>query len=213
MGDFPTSLYRQAPRWATIHPEHNDMSDLRNAVIAIVQERGYKRLPEPVQLRSGEWSYDFVDAKEALADGEDLETACRALLDLTEDAGIEFDAVGGLTLGADQFAHVVAVLAKRKWFVVRKETKGRGTNKRVEGATLGADVRVLLVDDVVTTGGSIWEAYEVIQAEGARIVGAVTLGDRGETARPAFEAKGVPYRALVTYRDLGIEPVGGLQNV
>jgi orotate phosphoribosyltransferase len=185
------------------------LSELRTQVIQIVRQRGLRHLPEPVQLASGAYSQDFIDGKEALAHGADLETACRALLELVRAEGVEFDAIGGLTMGADQFAHVVAVLAPCRWFVVRKQPKGRGTNKRVEGSTLGPDVRVLLVDDVVTTGGSIRDAYEVVTAEGGVVVGAVTLVDRGEQARPYFAELGVPYLSLVTYHDLGIEPVGG----
>lgn len=179
----------------------------RDQVRSIVQARGYLRLAEPVQLASGDWSRDFVDAKRALAEGADLETACRAILEAVGD--LDFDAVGGMTLGADQFAHVVAVLARRKWFVVRKAPKGRGTNKRVEGAEVGEGVKVLLVDDVVTTGSSILDAYEVVRGLGATVTGAVTLLDRGEAAKVKFEGLGVPYFPVLTYRDLGIEPVGG----
>lgn len=159
-----------------------------------------------MQLASGDWSRDFIDAKLALADGRDLETACRAMLELVE--GIDFDAVGGLTLGADQFAHVLAVLAGRRWFVVRKAVKGRGTNNRVEGARLAEGVRVLLVDDVVTTGSSIREAYDVISGLGAQVVAAVTLVDRGEVAKATFAGLGVPYFPVATYKDLDIEPIG-----
>src|SRR3989442_5437934 len=100
---------------------------LRDRVIEIVRERGLLRLPEPVVLASGELSRDFIDAKAGLARGEDLELACRAIVEAV--GAIEWDAIGGLTMGADQFAHVVAVLASKQWFVVRKEPKGRGTNK------------------------------------------------------------------------------------
>lgn len=176
-------------------------------VVRNIEANGLLRLPEPVQLASGEMSSEFIDAKKALADGADLERACRAMIDLVE--GVDFDAVGGLTLGADQFAHVIAVLARRQWFVVRKAAKGRGTNRRVEGARLEKGVKVLLVDDVVTTGSSIREAYDVVNELGAAVAGAVTLVDRGETARRMFQAEGVPYFAVATYKDLGIEPVGG----
>ncbi|MDQ3897533.1 MAG: orotate phosphoribosyltransferase [Actinomycetota bacterium] len=181
---------------------------LREQVCSIVREHGHLRLDEPVQLASGDFSRDFVDAKRALQQGADLEIACRAMLELVGD--VDFEAVGGLTLGADQFAHVLSVLARKRWFVVRKAVKGRGTNKRVEGAEIGGGVKVLLVDDVVTTGSSILEAYEVARQLGADVRGAVTLLDRGEAAGPKFDAVGVPYFPVLTYRDLGIEPVGGV---
>ncbi len=185
---------------------NESLTDLRSHVIRIVKEHGLLRLPEPIQLASGEFSRDFVDGKAALARGEDLEVACRALLELVRS--VNFDAVGGLTMGADQFAHVLAVLGHKRWFVVRKEPKKRGTNKLVEGANVGPGTRVLLVDDVVTTGGSIRKAYDAITELGAEVVGAVTLVDRGDVAAKFFSSKTVPYFALVTYKDLGIEPVG-----
>jgi orotate phosphoribosyltransferase len=155
-------------------------------------------------------SRDFVDGKAALSRGEDLKLACEALLEQVRAiATIEFDAVGGLTMGADQFAHVIAVLANCEWFVVRKEPKGRGTNKLVEGAHVGEGTRVLLVEDAVTTGGSIQKAYDAIVGLGATVVAAATLVDRGDITAPYFQERGIPYVALVTYADLGIEPVGG----
>ncbi|HEV7886858.1 MAG TPA: phosphoribosyltransferase family protein [Acidimicrobiales bacterium] len=175
-------------------------------VIEIVR-RGLLRLEEPVVLASGELSRDFIDGKAALAQGPDLAAASQAMLDAVD--GVGFDAVGGLTMGADQFAHVVAVLAGKQWFVVRKEPKGRGTNKLVEGAPIGDGTRVLLVDDVVTTGGSIQKAFSAVEGLGAVVVAASTLVDRGEIAKRFFEEKAIPYFPLVTYRDLGIEPVGG----
>lgn len=184
------------------------MTDLRHRLLEVVRSKGQLRLEEPIQLRSGDWSRDFVDGKRALADGADLELACRALIEMLAARGIDFDAVGGLTLGADQFAHGTAIVAHKKWFVVRKEPKGRGTNRLVEGADLGPGVRVLLVDDVVTTGGSIKQAWEAIRDTGAEIVAAVTLVDRGDIAARFFAEKSVPYLPLLTYKDLEIEPVG-----
>src|SRR6476620_9877756 len=76
---------------------------LREQVIEIVRERALMHLPEPVTLASGEKSQDFIDVKKGLRRGRDLEVTCRAILDAIGD--IDFDAVGGLTMGADQFAH------------------------------------------------------------------------------------------------------------
>jgi orotate phosphoribosyltransferase len=188
------------------------LTDLRHRLCAIVRQEGYLRLDEPIQLRSGEWSRDFIDGKRALAHGRDLELACRALVEMVAESSIDFDAVGGLTLGADQFAHGTAIVAGRDWFVVRKEPKGRGTNRLVEGAPLGPGLRVLLVDDVVTTGGSIKQAWKAIKDTGAQVVAAVTLVDRGDVASKFFAEVGVPYLPLLTYRDLEIEPVGSGQS-
>ncbi|MGH9189227.1 MAG: orotate phosphoribosyltransferase [Acidimicrobiales bacterium] len=184
------------------------MDDLCPRIIEIVRKKGYQRLSAPIELASGELSHDYIDGKRAFAVGADLKLACEGFLAVARETSIDFDAVGGLTLGADQFAHGVALLSERAWFVVRKEIKHHGTKKKIEGADLKPGVKVLLVDDVVTSGGSILEALEEIRKTGAEVVLAVTLVDRGEVARECFRAEGIPYRALVTYRDLGIEPVG-----
>ena len=79
---------------------------------------------------------------------------------------------------------------------------------KIEAAELGPGVRVLLVDDVVSTGGSILQALEAVRETGAEVVFATTLVDRGETAARRFAELGVPYRPLITYRDLNIKPIG-----
>lgn len=181
-------------------------ADRRRALLDLVRA-GLLELDAPVTLSSGAQSRWFLDGKAALARGEDLALACRCMLDLAEEAGIEFDAVGGLTLGADQFAHGVAVVGGKDWFVVRKQPKGRGTDKFVEGATL-ADRRVLLVDDVITTGGSSLTAHERIAAEGGNVVLATTLVARSNEPAERFAAAGIPFVPLFTYADLGIPRVG-----
>lgn len=178
----------------------------RARLVAIVRERGLRRLAEPVVLASGQPSRDFVDGKAALSRGPDLALAAAEVLRAV--GGVPFDAVGGLTMGADHLSHAVALVSGAEWFVVRKEPKGRGTNQLVEGAAVGPGTRVLLVDDAVTTGGSIRRAHAAVVGLGAEVVVAVTLIDRGEVAGPWFAERGIPYAALVTYRDLGIEPVG-----
>jgi orotate phosphoribosyltransferase len=182
----------------------------RDQLLDVVRSRALIQFDEPRELSSGEFSRDFIDAKAGLSRGQDLRLACKVIADSVAAAGIEWDAVGGLTLGADQFAHgIVTVLADdHEWFVVRKAPKGRATNRLVEGATLGRDVRVLLVDDIVTTGGSIQQAHQHVVETGATVVAAVTVVDRSDIAARDFERHGVPYLAVFTYRDLGIVPVG-----
>jgi orotate phosphoribosyltransferase len=82
-------------------------------LLDIVRRHGHLELAEPVRLRSGEWSRHFVDAKRALAKGSRLALACRALVEALDERAIDFDAVGGLTLGADQFSHGVAIVADK----------------------------------------------------------------------------------------------------
>lgn len=184
------------------------MTELRNRVGEIIRTKGYRFDGEGFVLASGRRSHHFVDGKRALADGHDLRTAGEALVELAGTLGVEWDAVGGLTNGADHLAHAVAMVAGKQWFFVRKEPKKRGTRQRLEGAYITAATRVLVVDDVITTGGSILDAVAaVVDETGAAVTGAITLVDRDDLARISFEQRGIPYAALLTYADLGIPPV------
>lgn len=167
-----------------------------------------QHLPEPIQLASGQMSRDFVDGKLAVDDPDDLDFVGAAMFAAACEAGVDFDAVGGLVLGAVPFTFAIAHAARCKWFLIRKASKGRGTNLRVEGARISSGTRVMLVDDVVTTGGSIREAYDRVRLEGAEVVFATTLVDRSDLAAEFFKGVGVPYVPMLTYRDLGIDPVG-----
>jgi orotate phosphoribosyltransferase len=112
-------------------------------------------------------------------------------------------------MGADPLAHGIVLVDERLgWFSVRKEPKQRGLSRWIEGSRVGPGDRVLLVDDVVTTGGSIQQAYDHVVEAGASVVGAMPVLDRGDLAGLFFAERGVPFQALLTYQDLGIEPVG-----
>lgn len=184
------------------------MSSLRNSLVQLLKEKALSKKDEAIQLASGEWSNDFIDGKEGLQQWNDLALAARAIHETVSAAGIEFDASGGLTLGANHLAVAMAFATEGRWFVVRKEPKERGTKRHIEGAQIGEGDQVLLVDDVVTSGGSIMRAYELVSETGAVVVAAVTLVDRGDLARSEFERIGVPYFPMATYQDLGINPVG-----
>lgn len=179
----------------------------RDALVRIVIDKGLTSFDEPVTLASGAMSRDFIDAKRALAKGSDLTVACRAIIAAADERGISFNAVGGMTMGADMFAHGVAMLADCGWFVVRKAPKDRGTRQQVEGSVLDATSRVLMVEDTITTGGSTLTALEVVRATGAEVVMVTALVDRGDAAAVSFADAGVTYAPLLTYRDVGIDPV------
>ncbi len=182
-------------------------SALRQDLLRIIKERGYRRLDEPIRLASGALSSDFIDGKEALAEWRHLRLACEAIVEAVTEDGHSFDAVGGLTMGADALAVGIAAVSDCRWFFVRKEAKQRGTRRWVEGAQIGDGDRILLVDDVVTTGGSIFKALDIVDQTGATTVAAVTLVDRTGLAGPQFEQRGIGYYPMTTYESLGIEPV------
>ncbi|KGI70353.1 orotate phosphoribosyltransferase [Mycolicibacterium rufum] len=177
------------------------------AAFDLIRTRGHERREEPFKLASGQLSHDYIDGKFAVDTGERLAVVSRAVADLAAAQGIEFDAVGGLTMGADPLAHGVAMVTGKAWFSVRKEQKQRGREQWVEGTRLQAGDRVLLVDDVISTGGSTELALERILPLGVVVTGVIPMVDRGDVATARFAKRGIPFHALVTYRDLGIEPV------
>jgi orotate phosphoribosyltransferase len=179
----------------------------RDLLRDVVLERGYTRSEEPFRLSSGGTSRDYVDLRRALSRGEDLRRAARLVLALASARGAGFDAAGGLTMGADPLAHAIAVSSGCEWFAVRKAAKQHGSGRRIEGADLGPGTRVLLLEDTVSTARSGLEALEVVEATGARVVLACAVLDRAGVAAARFAERGVPYAAVLDYRDLGIEPL------
>ena len=181
------------------------MVETRHAV-QILSDKAVIHLDSPVELASGKMSSTFVDVKAGLAHADDLRTVCAALVQLLADAGIEFDAVGGPTMGADHLAVGMALEATSSWFFVRKEPKGRGTGRQIEGFDLGPESKVVVIEDAVSTGGSMIKAIDVIESTGATVVAVTTPIDRGDAAAPALAARGLRYLPLATYQDLGLEP-------
>lgn len=185
-----------------------NVSELVAETKAVLGEKAVTELDEPVELASGQMSSHFVDGKAGLAEAADLRLACATMHALLVDAGIDYEAVGGLTLGADHLAVGVALAGDKRWFFVRKEPKGRGTGKQIEGATVGPGVKVVVVEDVVSTGGSLFKAIDVIAATGAEIVAACTLLDRGDHAEPILAERGIPYFSIASFRDYDMPAVG-----
>jgi orotate phosphoribosyltransferase len=184
-----------------------DRSELWQSAFDLIRTRGHERREEPFKLASGQLSHDYIDGKYAVDTGERLEIVSRAVAELAAQRGIEFDAVGGLTMGADPLAHGVALVTGKAWFSVRKEQKQRGREQWVEGTRLTEGTQVLLVDDVISTGGSTALAMDRIAPLGVVVTGVIPMVDRGDVAADLFAERNVPFAALVTYKDLGIEPI------
>jgi len=183
------------------------LSELRSEIAGLISRFGHERRDEPFKLSSAGWSHDYVDGKRAIAQGARLKLVGEAIAELARSAGVAFDAVGGMTMGADPIALAVAIATDTRWFSVRKEAKRHGRQRRIEGAELAEGARVLLVEDVTTTGRSILEALDALEEIGAVVVMATPLVDRGELTREAFLTKKIRYEPLLTYKDLGIDPV------
>ena len=159
-----------------------------------------------VTLSSGREADYYVDLRRITLDGEAAPLVGRLMLALVED--LTFDAVGGLTLGADPVAtsmlHAAAAAGRRlDAFVVRKAGKAHGLQQRIEGPSI-AGRRVLIVEGTSTTGASPLEAAEAARADGAQVVGVATIADRATGAGEKFAAAGLPYRFLYGLTDLGL---------
>jgi orotate phosphoribosyltransferase len=157
-----------------------------------------------VTLSSGREADYYIDLRRITLAATAAPLVGSVMLDLTDD--LSYDAVGGLTLGADPVAtamlHAAAARGRKlDAFVVRKEGKAHGLQRRIEGPDV-AGRRVLAVEDTSTTGGSVLTAVEALREAGADVVGVAVIVERG--AAPAVEAAGLEYRAAFSLGDLGL---------
>jgi orotate phosphoribosyltransferase len=156
-----------------------------------------------VVLTSGQTAQYYVDAKRAVLRPAGFAAMAELIAARAHEWGAT--AVGGLTMGADAPAcAALAGGADVKAFFVRKETKQHGLQRRIEGPELEPDDRCLIVEDVVTTGGSTLQAIDAVRDAGHQIAGVVTILDRlaGGAERIREAANGAPYEPLVTIDDI-----------
>ena len=157
-----------------------------------------------VILSSGKEADYYVDLRRVTLDSQAAPLVGQVMLDLTKD--LDYEAVGGLTLGADPVAvammHVAASQGKKlDAFVVRKAEKAHGLQRRIEGPDVKGK-RVLAVEDTSTTGGSVLTAVEALVEAGAIVVGVAVIVERG--AEPKIKEAGYEYRAAYQLADLGL---------
>lgn len=161
-------------------------------------------------LASGKKAKYYLDCKQTTLDARGLTLVGEGILEMLLSDPALPDAVGGMSIGADPITAAVLTAAgardlKLKGFLVRKESKGHGTNKYIEGPVQEGD-KVVVVEDVVTTGGSSLTAIERLEAAGIKVEGVIAIVDRMEGGRENFEARGYKLRSLLTIKDFGLEP-------
>ena len=178
------------------------MSD-RDDLLRVIKDEAVVR--GDFMLSSGQRATWYIDLRRVLLSGQAAPLAGRVMLAATADLG--YDAVGGLTLGADPVAAAMLHAAASQGrtldaFVVRKTEKAHGLQRRIEGPDV-AGRRVLAVEDTSTTGTSVLTAVDVLREAGADVVGVAVLVERG--ARDRVTQRGLPFRAVYDVGDLGLD--------
>jgi len=179
--------------------------DPRVELVRLLAERSVKF--GEFTLSSGKRSDFYVDARLTTMSPEGLRAVGAAGLGALRERGWEADSVGGLTMGADPVAFAIALASAvdgtrlLRAFSVRKDVKAHGTRRRIEGPFREGD-RVVIVEDVITTGASALTAAAAAEHENAKVVGVLAVLDREEGGREAIEAQGHQVIALATAREV-----------
>ncbi len=188
----------------------------KQALIDLVRQKALKF--GEFTLASGKKATYYLDGKQVTLDPIGARLVGEGLLDLLA-AGFPAAtaktlpaAVGGMSIGADPITAAVVTMSGVRGtpiagFMVRKESKGHGTNQYLEGPVKPGDTAVI-VEDVVTTGGSSLKAIQRAEAFGLKIEGVLAIIDRMEGGAQAFARQGYPFASLLSIRDFGIEPPG-----
>jgi orotate phosphoribosyltransferase len=159
-------------------------------------------------LASGQRSSYYIDCRPSTMSAEGMVLIGRMGWEAIRHAGWRPRAIGGLTMGADPLAYAVAAAS---WgtdlvidaFSVRKEAKEHGTGRRIEG-NFAAGTRVVIAEDVITSGGSARQAIEAVRMQGGEVAGVLAVVDRGQGGRGALESLGVEVVALTSSAGLGL---------
>ncbi len=179
----------------------------KDALIELVREKALKF--GDFTLASGKKATYYLDGKQVTLDPAGSRLIAEGILDILAQGPMP-SAVGGMSIGADPItAAVVTMSAVRETpvpgFMVRKKAKGHGTDQYIEGPVKPGD-EVVIVEDVVTTGGSSLEAIERVEAAGMKVTQVIAIIDRMEGGSEAFAERGYPFFSLLSIRDFGLTP-------
>jgi len=180
----------------------NNIKDMKGKLLNLIKERAL--FSGPRKLSSGKMSNCYIDGKLITCDPEGLYLTGKIILSMLGQEKI--DAIGGMTLGADPIASAVGVISyleKRpiKVFIVRSVQKDHGMGKLIEGH-LQKGWNVVVVDDVVTTGGSVLRAIKAVEEAGGNVKKVIAIVDRLEGAREALAEKNIPLQSIFTKDDV-----------
>lgn len=180
------------------------MKNDRDRLVQLLAARSARR--GSFTLASGKQSDLYIDCRLTTMHPEGLSLIGPLGLGMIGERGWRPDSVGGLTLGADPVSYAIAYASQLagtpvRAFTVRKEAKTHGTGKLVEGAFEQGD-RVVVIEDVITTGGSALRAADALVAAGATVVGVLAVVDREEGGREAIEQRGYAVATLATAREI-----------
>jgi orotate phosphoribosyltransferase len=178
----------------------------KQALMDLIREKALKF--GDFTLVSGKKAKYYLDGKQVTLDSAGAKLVGEGILDLLGDTLPA--AVGGMAIGADPITAAVITMAgirgmPLKGILVRKQAKEHGTQKFVEGPVQPGD-DVVIVEDVVTTGGSSLDAIDRVEAAGLKVTRVIAIIDRMEGGAEAFAKRGYPFTSLLTIRDFGIEP-------
>jgi orotate phosphoribosyltransferase len=180
-------------------------TDARARLLELFRERAVSF--GQFKLASGKESSYYINSKKAIFNAEAIGLLGEVLWQLTKHLDVQ--AIGGLEIGAIPMATAAAMRyhqngRQMEAFFVRKQAKGHGSQDRVEGK-VHPGMRVVMIDDVFTSGGSVIQAIEEVEKLGAQVVAVSCIVDRLEGAREKLSAK-YQYMPIFTIRDFGIEP-------
>jgi orotate phosphoribosyltransferase len=180
------------------------MNHNRARLLELVKQRAL--IFRDITLASGQKSTFYIDGKMILMSSESSTLLGDVLYEMTKD--LQLDAIGGPEIGALPLATATVIRyhqagRKLEGFSVRKEVKTHGTQKQIEGK-LEAGNRVAIVEDVMTTGGSVVQAIEAVQKAGAKIELVICIVDRLQGARERIEGMALRFASMFTINDLGM---------
>lgn len=182
--------------------ELSKIKEVRTRLLSLLKKKAFKK--KEVILSSGKKSNFYIDARCVTLSGEGAFLVASIIWELIKKEDIE--AIGGPTIGADPIVGAIGVLSYLKGriletFIIRKSSKGHGAKRQIEGPPLKRGSKVIIVDDVATTGKSILESLSALRKDGIKVKKAICIVDRQEGARTNLSKAGCSLISIFKKKD------------